>query len=284
MHAINRIFEQDKEDAGKSVLTIDFANAFNNFKRDVLFMEIAEHTASFLPLAQTKYSSPPHLFLGDAVLSSHSGVQQGGPLGPMFFALILQRLVRKIKDQCPDLSANVWYLDDGTLIGKTGDVKRAFHIIQQECLLLGLELNSHKCELWWPNGDLGQWSDFPAEMKRNVGNGIKLLGIPVGYEHAPHVFNTRISNIEAVDDLLPKIQTLLADLNLSLEHDTQLLLAPLRESKTPQLLISKAMNVVNSRRWMRGWKQKGLTCSDVHFSRPSYHYRANGSKHSQSRA
>ena len=140
VHAINRIIEQDKEDAGKSVLTIDFANAFNNFKRDVLFMEIAEHTPSLLPLAQTKYSSPPHLFLGDAVLSSQSGVQQGDPLGPMFLALILQRLVRKIKDQCPDLSANVWYLDGGTLIGKTEDVKRAFHIIQQECLLLGLVL------------------------------------------------------------------------------------------------------------------------------------------------
>ena len=74
------------------------------------------------------------------------GAQQGDPLGPMFFALSLKRFVRKIKDQCPDLSANVWYLVDGTLIGKTEDVKRAFHIIQQECLLLGLELNSHKCE------------------------------------------------------------------------------------------------------------------------------------------
>ena len=30
------------------------------------------------------------------------------------------------------------------------------------------------------------------------GNGIKLLGIPVGYEHAPHVFNTRVSKIEAI--------------------------------------------------------------------------------------
>jgi len=354
VHAINRIMEQFKEDNGMTVLTIDFANAFNNFKRDVLLGEIAAHLPSLLPLAQTKYISPPHLFLGDAILSSQSGVQQGDPLGPMFFALILQRLVRKIKDQCPDLSVNVWYLDDGTLIGKTEDVKRAFDIIQQECLLLGLELNSHKCELWWPNGDLGQWLDFPAEMKRNVGKGIKLLGIPVGYEHAPHVVNTRISKIEAilnaisdsalnahckiilirscaampkfmfalqstppvhilqcisrfdsivsvaltsilgtalppvvrarmalpigmgglglpsaaetalpaylgsmiqtmdlqakildtpVDDLLPQIETLLAALNISLANDTQLLLAPLRESKTPQLLISKAMNV-----------------------------------------
>ena len=102
---------------------------------------------------------------------------------------------------------NVWYLDGGTIIGSTEEVLRAYSIIMEECQNLGLALNSSKCALWWPNGhvvngDADQWTDFPPEIKRNVGLGIKLLGIPVGYAHAPVVVNHRIDKIESVLDTI----------------------------------------------------------------------------------
>ena len=103
-------------------------------------------------------------------------------------------MILRIKVDFPTLMANVWYLDDGTIIGSTEEVLRAYGIIVEECQNLGLVLNSSKCELWWPNGhvvngDAHQWTDFPPKIKRNAGLGIKLLGIPVGYAHAPVVVN-----------------------------------------------------------------------------------------------
>lgn len=363
VHAINRIMEEEKLRPGMSVLTIDFANAFNQFKRDSLFQEIATHAPALMPLANTKYTIAPHLFLGEALLSSQSGVQQGDPLGPMFFSLLIQRMILKIKEECPLLKANVWYLDDGTIIGPTADVLKAYEIIVEESDSMGLKLNSDKCELWWPNGlavngNADQWSQFPLEIKRNVGPGIKLLGIPVGHGHAPEVVNHRIDKIASLldviidsgltvhskllllrscaampkfmfalqstppehiqaciarfdtlvtdslstiigdtispvtrsrmalpismgglgiptaadtalpaylgsliqtlnlqakiigiptDDLLPPIELLLTAFNVTMAPDNQLLLAPLRASKQPQLLISRAVNNKNSK-------------------------------------
>ena len=363
VHAVNYVVDEEKLLSGMSVLTVDFANAFNNFDRNHLFREISLHAPALMPLANAKYTIAPHLFYEDTLMSSQSGVQQGDPLGPMFFSLLLHRVIRKTVDACPDLKVNVWYLDDGTLVGPTAEVLRAYQIIVEECLVLGLALNASKCELWWPNGfevnqGIDQWSQFPPEITRNSGHGIKLLGIPVGQFHAPIVVNHRIDKIESIlsaitdsgltthaklillrscaampkfmfalqssppghilgciskfdrlvtdtltviigcgisptirdrmalpinlgglgiptaadtalpaylgsliqtlslkahilqiplDTILPPIELLLADFNISMAPDNQLLLAPLRASKQPQQLVSKAVNLKKSR-------------------------------------
>ncbi|GJT06297.1 hypothetical protein Tco_0840759 [Tanacetum coccineum] len=46
------------------------------------------------------------------------GVQQGDPLGPLLFSIVLHPLVCKIRDSF-NLSFQAWYLDDGTIIGDT---------------------------------------------------------------------------------------------------------------------------------------------------------------------
>ena len=57
-------------------------------------------------------------------LLSETRVQQGDPLGPLLFSLILQRLISSIDadDDCLQVLFQAWYLDDGVLTGSCSAV------------------------------------------------------------------------------------------------------------------------------------------------------------------
>ena len=103
------------------------------------------------------YQSQPLLHFGDRTILSCRGVQQGDPLGPLGFALSLQPILERIRDEVPGLPINVWYLDDGTLCGSADDLLSALNIIEQEGPPRGLYLNREKSLLHIP-GDAS--SDF----------------------------------------------------------------------------------------------------------------------------
>ena len=84
------------------------------------------------------------LHLGGDTIKSRCGVQQGDPLGPLGFALVLQPIIERIKREVPGLKINAWYLDDGTLVGSPHDLLAALQIVEEEGPPRGLHLNRQK--------------------------------------------------------------------------------------------------------------------------------------------
>ncbi|XP_056693200.1 uncharacterized protein [Spinacia oleracea] len=179
LHAVNRLVEARGADVGLFMLLLDFQNAFNLVDRSALLREVRLHCPALSRWVEFCYSSPARLYYGEHTLWSCQGVQQGDPLGPFLFSLVLHPLVCQIRDSF-DLSLQAWYLDDGTIVGDALVVGKVLELILEEGPHLGLHVNVEKIEVFWP------WKDprsrlesvFPSDIAR-LALGVKLLGGPV---------------------------------------------------------------------------------------------------------
>ena len=132
-------------------------------------------------------------------------MQQGDPLGPLLFSLVLDPMVKRITRECPSLVMNAWYLDDGLLMGPVAELGRARDIILADGPALGLGMNLSKCEVWWPTLSPGIEHRFPG-MNIVRDDGITLLGCPVGAaSHADAQVRGRVRKIETALDRLVEL-------------------------------------------------------------------------------
>ena len=84
-----------------ALLKVDFSNAFNSVSRKHLLLECKRLFPELLPWVQWCYGKNSLLFFGDYItITSCVGVQQGDPLGPLLFCLVLHVLVLRIRDLC----------------------------------------------------------------------------------------------------------------------------------------------------------------------------------------
>ena len=68
---------------------VDMKNAFNVVSRQAVVEECATFSPELLPWVSWCYGSHPLLWHPLGQISSESEVQQGDPLGPLLFALVL---------------------------------------------------------------------------------------------------------------------------------------------------------------------------------------------------
>jgi len=97
------------------IVKLDFKNAFNSVRRDSVLEAVASHFPELLPFAISSYSADSDLFFGEYVIPSCEGVQQGDPLGPLFFSLAVHRILQDIRSEFV-----VGYLDDVSIEGGVG--------------------------------------------------------------------------------------------------------------------------------------------------------------------
>jgi len=188
---------------GEAFLKIDFTNAFNAVSRDEIFSSSEEYTPELLPFINICYGQPYFLINGESVILSEQGLQQGDPLGPMFYCASTQKLGAK-------------YFDDGSLGGKVDDLMLASLCLKNEAAKIGLHVNVQKCELF--TADQSVIHKFQSIAPENAivdPNAAVLLGAPVGGQ-------------QSVDQLLEKKLTGLQRLSNRLEglqaHDAFFLL------------------------------------------------------------
>jgi hypothetical protein len=125
----------------KVLIKVDFSNAFNTIRRDTILEAVANHFPELLTFACSAYQHSSNLLFGDFILSSSEGVQQGDPLGPLFFCIAVHELLLSIKSEFV-----VGYLDDFSF-GDTADIAcRDLIQLEQDAAKLGLLLNRKKCE------------------------------------------------------------------------------------------------------------------------------------------
>ncbi|KAL5506735.1 hypothetical protein EMCRGX_G008470 [Ephydatia muelleri] len=178
VHGLRDCIESHWNDEDFVVLKIDFQNAFNMVSRQGLLDECLLHFPELMPWASWCYGQHPKLFYSMGTLSSETGVQQGDPLGPLFFCLVLQKLVGTIAtdEVSSHLLYHKWYMDDGAVAGSEKAVARVITILSELGPQLGLFLNVSKCEVF----SKGNMNSFPPGMKRSNTPNMKILGAPIG--------------------------------------------------------------------------------------------------------
>ena len=197
MHSLRKCIEDNWLSGDFVVFKVDMSNAFNAVSRQAVLDECATFFPELLPWVSWCYGSHSWLWHPMGKISSQSGVQQGDPLGPMLFALVLHKLVTSIDadDDCFHLLLEAWYLDDGALAGERSAVLRALQLIEELGPHLGLYINFSKCELFSRGGN----SLFPPVVKSSLLPNLVILGVPIGdYVHCARFISEKCTISKAL--------------------------------------------------------------------------------------
>jgi len=183
-HSLRNLLE-GPSGANEALLKIDFRNAFNLIDRNAFVQAACTTFPGLSQWTQWCYGTPSILLYGhEQVISSSRGVQQGDPLGPLYFCCGIAGLVEKIQHFGPRY--NKWYMDDGGIVGTADQLVAIWEMLLVESPKLGLELNPSKCEWSWldskcslpcpirvPGTDDKQLELVPTDE-------IQMLGVPLG--------------------------------------------------------------------------------------------------------
>ena len=185
-HSLRDVLQKHREGSNLALLKIDFKNAFNLIKREHFVDAVNKLFPALTPWTDWCYGESSLLLYDHRwPIESSCGVQQGDPLGPLYFCCGINCLVNEI--QSLDPVYNKWYMDDGGIIGDVELLKKVWKILQERGPELGLNLNPSKCEWSWldPNCTLPcpirlDGVNEEGQVKLVPHSEIQMLGVPLG--------------------------------------------------------------------------------------------------------
>jgi hypothetical protein len=136
-----RLYLENSE-SGKLFIKVDFRNAFNTVRRDSILEAVAKHFPELLPFASSSVSRPSVLQFASFALLSEEGAQQGDPLSPLYFCLVIKELLDSMMSELV-----LAYLDDIALGDEAEVCLYDFLRLDEGARRVGLEINHNKCEV-----------------------------------------------------------------------------------------------------------------------------------------
>ena len=147
-HSLRDTLARLKGQKGMALLKIDFRNAFNEISRDFFLKAACSLFPELSAWSGWCYSSPSILLYDHLeIIESLCGVQQGDPLGPLYFCCGIMPLVEEL--QALDPEYNKWYMDDGGIVAPVEVLSKVWEILRTKGPPVGLHLNPAKCEWTW---------------------------------------------------------------------------------------------------------------------------------------
>ena len=127
-------------------------NAFNSLRKDSFLSVARVRTPGLYSLLCQAYSSLIRLVFGEERFASETGIQQGDPIGPAFFALSVDEAARGVQSE-------LWYLDDATLGNSLEMVHGDLVVLLERLEPIGLKVNGSKWELTILNDSMPEATD-----------------------------------------------------------------------------------------------------------------------------
>ena len=150
---------------------------------------VARDFPSLYPYARMAYGNHTWLYFGEHRIVSQSGVQQGCPLGPLFFSLLMadarSRAHDLMKERHPGLGLldfEAWYLDDGTVAGPMEVVIAYIEALEEACASVNLRFNRAKCEVISNAEEV--LPPFFDDTAQHTVDDFELLGVPCGNDES----------------------------------------------------------------------------------------------------
>ncbi|XP_062512774.1 uncharacterized protein LOC134188624 [Corticium candelabrum] len=213
VHSLRSYIEENSARHDLCCFKLDMKNAFNECHRNSFLKRLGSEFPELVAWVQWCYHCAAELRFGYHHLTSTAGVQQGDPLGPLLFSLVVLELMDEV-GEVPGLDLNLWYLDDGTFAGTRKCVSKLINFIIEKGPSLGLHVNLSKCEVFWPSGDRTH-PEFPPEVHRSS-DGMELLGSPVfgSSDFFTNCFKKRVDQVANTQSHLSDLENPQVELQL----------------------------------------------------------------------